>query len=93
MLLDLDLPVFDEAFFDQLPQIGPQVSLFSLPELLYPPKQSAFNSNGGRLLTPAEGCGTSKAVSTRIMGGSPAKEGNLSSRQLIRVKMYDLRTI
>lgn len=31
----------------------------------------------GRLLTPEEGCGYSKVENKRIVGGSPAKIGNL----------------
>lgn len=67
--------VFDEVFFDELPEIGPHLNLFSLPKLLNPPKQAPVKS-GGRLLTPAEGCGRSKVLTPRIVGGTPARLGN-----------------
>lgn len=37
----------------------------------------------GRLLTPEEGCGYSKVMHKRIVGGAPAKNGTLKYRQFI----------
>lgn len=66
-----DAPVFDETFFDQLPELGPHVDLRSLN-----PKQAPLKSNGGRLLTPEEGCGKPKVFNSRIVGGTAATHGN-----------------
>lgn len=80
LFLNADEVVFDESFFDQLPEIGPHVSLFALPHLTNPPQQ-APRPQGGRLLTPAEGCGQAKVFNSRIVGGAPATPGNYLSTE------------
>lgn len=42
------------------------------------PTGSVNPQTKGRLLTPAEGCGYSPARNSRVVGGSPAKNGKNS---------------
>lgn len=67
----------------ELSDIGPHIDLNSSPELLIPPEPLTYTGNNGRLLSVTDGCGISKVANTRIVGGTPAKNGNcLSNHQI-----------
>lgn len=65
----------DLEMFWGLPDIGPRIDMKQLPRL-YLPEEAAINSGvKGHLLKPEEGCGISKVLAPRIVGGSPTKPG------------------
>lgn len=64
----------DLELFWGLPDIGPRIDMKQLPRL-YLPEEPAINLGVKGLLTPKEGCGISKVLAPRIVGGSPTKPG------------------
>lgn len=62
----------------RLPQIGLKFKSNQLPtKISDQARLIRKKSTKGRLLTVEEGCGYSKVASTKIVGGSPAKNGML----------------
>lgn len=71
--MEIDSSEEDDEFIPQMPSLTP-------PDVEIQPTfgQESSELNPlivGRLLTPAEGCGTVAVSNKRIVGGSPAKNG------------------
>lgn len=58
-----------------MPELGPRVDLKHMPELSLPDKPPVVAGFRGQLLKPNDGCGVSKEIAGRIVGGTPAKPG------------------
>lgn len=77
----------EDELFAALPDIGPRIDMKSLPGLFLPEEPLRNTGLKGHLLSPKEGCGTSKVGAPRIVGGLPAKNGAYPWMGLLGFKM------